>query len=117
MLVAIWNSDRTTQYEIELDERDGRLVVTCSCPAGRYGKLCRHKRMLLAGDLCALSDGDSAATIKTMLEHADRTTLHVLVGQLSDAESRITAATKEKKDATRALEQLLIQGIPLRDRH
>ena len=37
-------------YDVHFEFSDNKFKVLCNCPAGIYGKLCKHKTGLLDGD-------------------------------------------------------------------
>ncbi|MGO2306739.1 MAG: hypothetical protein ACTH5W_18765 [Providencia sp.] len=41
---------RGDQYEITTSITKGKLLMLCSCPAGKKGWMCRHKKALIIGD-------------------------------------------------------------------
>ena len=43
-------------YNVEFMLAGLKLTVTCSCKAGKFGQLCKHKTELLAGDRSRLAD-------------------------------------------------------------
>lgn len=114
MVFSIWNSDRQTQYEIVLAEKSGRLLVTCNCPAGRFGRLCRHRKMILVGDFTAVCDRELVSTIQGLMGRFDARTIVDMLSALSDSERRVVEAKDQLKVLTKRLEDVLIEGIPIR---
>ncbi|MDM9281606.1 hypothetical protein HBA43_15590 [Providencia rettgeri] len=47
-LVATGSSGN--EYEITTSITKGKLLMLCSCPAGKKGWMCRHKKALIIGD-------------------------------------------------------------------
>ena len=35
-------------YEVEFSKENNRVIATCSCPAGRYSRHCKHRILILA---------------------------------------------------------------------
>jgi hypothetical protein len=69
--------------------------------------------MVLAGDLSALCDPSSVASLSEKIEQIDLRLIHSVASSLSDAELRVESAKKDVKRATKAFEQLLINGVPI----
>lgn len=50
-IVANYHSKSGNIYELSIKENNnGSFKLLCSCPAGEYTKLCRHKKELITGD-------------------------------------------------------------------
>jgi len=50
------SSQPETPYNVDFIINDGMLSVHCSCPAGMYGQLCKHKTAFIEGDTTMLYD-------------------------------------------------------------
>lgn len=37
-------------YTVDFIIQDKKMIVACNCPAGEWGKLCKHKTELISGD-------------------------------------------------------------------
>jgi hypothetical protein len=42
--IVLSESDNQTEYAVKTLYRNGKWYITCSCPAGLYGKACKHRR-------------------------------------------------------------------------
>ncbi len=50
------SSQPESPYSVNFIIVDGMLRIHCSCPAGTYGQLCKHKTSLIQGDESMLYD-------------------------------------------------------------
>jgi hypothetical protein len=50
------SSQPDSPYSVHFIINDETLFIHCSCPAGIYGKLCKHKTSFIKGDLSMLHD-------------------------------------------------------------
>jgi len=50
------SSQPESPYSVNFIIDDGKLNVYCSCPAGIYGQLCKHKTAFIEGDKNMLYD-------------------------------------------------------------
>ena len=55
-MLAKSSSQPDSSYRVKFVINDGILSVQCSCPAGTYGQLCKHKTSFLEGDCNILYD-------------------------------------------------------------
>jgi uncharacterized Zn finger protein len=44
------SSQNRSPYNVNFIVVDGMLRIHCSCPAGIYGQLCKHRTALIEGD-------------------------------------------------------------------
>ena len=68
------SSQPESPYKVNFIIKDGTLCIYCSCPAGTYGQLCKHKTSFIEGDYNMLHDisqqqllNDIVATINASL--------------------------------------------------
>jgi len=66
------SSQPESPYSVNFIIHDGMLRIHCSCPAGIYGQLCKHKTAFIGGDKNMLYDisqqeilDDVVSTIKS----------------------------------------------------
>jgi len=50
------SSQPESPYKVNFIIKDGLLHIYCSCPAGAYGQLCKHKSSFIDGDYNMLYD-------------------------------------------------------------
>ena len=55
-ILAKISSQPKSPYKVNFTIKDGILRIHCSCPAGTYGQLCKHKSSFIEGDLNMLYD-------------------------------------------------------------
>ena len=51
-------------YDVHFEFSENKLTVLCNCPAGIYGKLCKHKTRLLDGDSSILFEKTDQNTLE-----------------------------------------------------
>ncbi len=91
------SSDGVTTYSVDFIINDtGKLAVFCSCPAGEWGKFCKHKWQLLHGDESMLADLSQLDELKTIASIAKE-------HHVDDLFDDINKLEKDKKTLTKAL--------------
>jgi hypothetical protein len=83
--------------------KDGeKITATCTCPAGQFGRLCKHRTGLLAGDASAVVS-DNADQVNTVTEWIIGTETASNIAKLREAEKVMSKAKRELTKAKKAL--------------
>ena len=90
------------------------IKVSCSCNAGIFGKLCRHKTGLLSGDSSLLYDLTEKPMLDELISFVTRSEYANLIEEHLSAKKTIEAAKKHEKKVKQRTELFLKEGIPLR---
>ena len=87
--------------------KDGeKITATCTCPAGQFGTLCKHRTGLLAGDASAVVS-DNADQVGTITEWIIGTETEANITKLREAEKTLSKAKRELTKAKKALSESL----------
>ena len=81
-------------YDVEFTYEGGVLIVKCSCRAGIFGKLCKHKTALLKGDKSMLYDSIQKDDLTQVQEWIEQSNYPGLFRRLKDAERQLQEAKK-----------------------
>ena len=73
-------------YETTFIKDGGSLTAICTCPAGTYGNLCKHRRSILTGDAGAVLDADEEK-VPTVVEWLIGTDVEAALKELCDVEA------------------------------
>lgn len=107
--IEVCGSDGETKYLVFFSQTDKGLGVSCTCPAGLFGKLCKHKLEILAGNFGMSSVDaaqDSISTISAWIKQSD---IGVLVENIAIAESELDRAKSALSAAKKKLERALYE--------
>ena len=97
-LLAISSSNSGT-YSVDFHTNDeGKLSAFCDCPAGEWGKFCKHKWRLLHGDKSMLADKSQLEDLKQVAEIAR-------IRNIKQFEKEIQGFEKEQKNLTKQLKK------------
>ena len=105
------SSDGQTTYEVRFVRESGRLSVFCSCPAGEFGKYCKHKHSFLSGESVLLTDTSDADSVSTIQEWVRESRYSPLLAAVNLAESEAKKAQSRVQDLKRKLERAMAEGI------
>ena len=90
------------------------IKVSCSCKAGTFGKLCKHKTGLLSGNRSLLYDLTEESILDELMMYVRRSEYSSLSNELISAEKAVDAAKNFEKKVKHTLELVLKEGIPIR---
>lgn len=91
----------SSDYEITFIKDGASLTVLCTCPAGQFGGLCKHRVAILDGKTAAISSEnvDKVPTVTAWLVGTDveSALLELRVAEKSSESSRNDVAILKKK--------------------
>jgi len=102
-------------YTVDFFVKEDVLSVLCDCPAGEWGKFCKHKWQLLNGDQDMLADPEQAEKLLPITELATKKGVEGLYKDVEDLEAQKKALTKDQKKAKNALKKVLSKKVTLEE--
>lgn len=85
-------------FNVTFARNDGKLTITCSCPAGRHGEFCEHKFRLAANDIMMLAmPGQNSAMLSAHI--------WVIESTISDSLLRLLTLVNDEKSDEKAIEE------------
>lgn len=92
-------------YELTFIKDGDSLTALCTCPAGSFGNLCKHRVAILDGDIAAVldEDNDKVPTVVAWLPGTD------VESALKDLREAI--ATKVPKDELATIKRVLARAM------
>ncbi|MGL1891996.1 MAG: hypothetical protein OCD02_10235 [Spirochaetaceae bacterium] len=101
-------------YKVEIGESNGLMTAKCSCPAGVWGKLCKHKMNLLKGDQTFLFDISELDTLKEVEVKVRNSSLYDLIEKVDISTKCVKIIeAKKKKDQKKLLDKMTTSNIEL----
>lgn len=118
-LVFLVKSDSGSQpYSVDFTFKDNRMYVACSCPAGKFGKFCKHKIRLIQEDFGILHDDtqcDDLSQIHDWVQQSDFLDLIFersrFKKELREAQQRLDAVKKKMQPVEKKMAQAMKKGI------
>ncbi len=95
----------TVRFYLEQNE----ISAFCSCPAGDNRKLCKHVKRIIAGDDSIIFDSNQKNVLLKIGSHLERTSIPILLSELSESEIVLENAQKNLKKAKKALEKVVLK--------
>jgi uncharacterized Zn finger protein len=91
------SSNPDESYLVTFSLEDGKLSVFCTCPAGAWGKLCKHKTGLIENNAALLFDAEDAPALAKAHELVASTSMLDVYQQFSERRKAIEAQQKKLK--------------------
>lgn len=111
ILLLLASSSREEPYEVTVSQTEEFLAIHCSCPAGEWGKYCKHKTAVVKDDESALfGDGQAESWAKACEWVAD-SKLSLLFDEIAEAEKKVAAATTHAKKVKDKVAKAMNEGI------
>ena len=111
----ILSSDEVTIYTVDFELGNGKLIVQCDCPAGAFGKLCKHKLQLLAGDLVNLANPAQEDDYREVMNWIRQSPLPNMIDQVSLFEKDLEKIKIHLSRLKKNLEVALRDGVSVLD--
>lgn len=84
-LVFLVKGSSKEPYELTFIKDGDSLTAICTCPAGTYGNLCKHRTSILDGNGKAITS-DNAAEVATVVSWLPGTDVAAALAELREAE-------------------------------
>jgi len=114
-VVLLKSSSQPEPYEISVVVDAGTLSIHCSCPAGEWGKYCKHKAAAVLGDSSALYGSDQAESFEIVRRQIAASNLPALFAEIADAEKKAAAAAAFAKKTKEKVAKAMNQGVEFGD--
>jgi len=104
VLISVKSSSNPDEsYTVNFAREDGRLSVSCSCPAGMRGQLCKHKTGLIENDEALLFDAEEKSSLATAQNLVMGTSMLDLYQDFKESRDAIEAQQKKLKKELHAI--------------
>ena len=110
--LVVKSSDGDSTYVVQFVLDAEKLSIFCNCSAGAFGKFCKHKILLLAGDSSLLDAGgrnDGFSEVQEWI--AQSGTWPVLLKQFIECEKAFGIAQAEYANVKKKIESGMKNGI------
>jgi hypothetical protein len=111
IIFAKSSSQPDSSYSVHFIINDETLFIHCSCPAGIYGKLCKHKTAFIEGDLNMLYDPSQQDILTDVVNTINNSPLHNDYLKFLERKTIIERNLNELKNELRELKSTLAQKL------
>ena len=96
-------------YEVIFSKEGGRFTASCTCTAGQYGRCCRHRLNILAGERDDIVS-DNHEVVDTVQSWLLGTLLESTLSNVEEAERIAAEARRNLSSAKNRLAQVMEYG-------
>lgn len=89
-------------YQVIFIKDGENLTAICTCPAGTYGNVCKHRVSIIDGDAKSVIS-ENATDVETVVAWVIGTDVEAALKEMRDAETAGTGSTTALKEAKRNL--------------
>ena len=100
-------------YDVHFEFSENKFTAFCNCRAGIFGKLCKHKTGLLAGDQLLLFDKTDKEKLKLLHEVVKKSKYTELISLYNIQKKEVEDAQKKEKKLKEQIEHALKSGIEI----
>ena len=100
-------------YDVTFSNENGILSVSCSCKAGVYHKLCKHKTGLLNGDEAMLDNCNEVPALRQIREWLRQSSYAGLLAEYESVKKQTDAMKERERKLRGRVEKILTGGIPV----
>ena len=101
------NSSSGSFYNVEFREAEEGLSIHCNCPAGEWGKFCKHKWQFLNGDKDMLFDSSQLDQLAAIHKIALERGLKDFYKKMEELETLKKSLIKEQKQEKSSVKKSL----------
>jgi len=100
-------------YSVDFTIIGGKMTVRCNCPAGRYGKLCKHKISMIEEDYDILYDENQDKQLYEISDLIQKSDFLDLIFERSKAKTALGEAQEKLDTVKKKMAQAIKNGINL----
>ena len=105
------SSDGDSTYVVQFILDAEKISVFCTCSAGAFGRICKHKLSLLNGDKSLLVDSTGTETFSEVQDWIKRSAWPELLSLFNDGEISVKVAQAEFAKAKKKIEAAMRNGL------
>ena len=109
--ILVKSSSRDEPYAVVITSTESGLSIFCDCPAGEWGKYCKHKMSIVLADERILYDEKQSCNFKKVTEWISKSGYPGLVAGFHTTEKELEAAKKNVKKQKEKIAQLMKEGL------
>jgi len=106
-ILSIKSSTKPDGYSIVINKNSEQTTCSCDCPAGKFGKICKHVLAVLTGDVSVLIDPSQSSTLLSFAREIEASRIGLNVRALLEAESNLERAKKRVVSLRAELERAI----------
>ncbi len=106
-IFSVKSSTKPDGYSVVINRKSEQTTCSCDCPAGKFGKICKHKLAVLTGDVNVLIDPSQSSSLLGFAREIEANRIGLSVRALLEAESDVERAKKRVVSLRAELERAI----------
>ncbi|MEA3641060.1 MAG: hypothetical protein VBE63_14110 [Lamprobacter sp.] len=109
--ILVKSSSRDEPYAVAVSSAESGLAIFCDCPAGEWGKYCKHKMAIVLADERILYDEEQRDNFSRVTKWISESGYPDLVQELRESEKALELAKKNVKNQKEKIARLMKEGL------
>lgn len=109
--ILVKSSSREEPYTVAVSLTNKGLSLFCNCPAGEWGKYCKHKMAVVLGDTQILYDEEQNENFDKIAKLVSESNYPVLVANLRSFEMELETIKKKIKKMKEQIASSMKDGL------
>jgi uncharacterized Zn finger protein len=109
--ILVKSSSRPEPRTVHVTRDDSGLSFFCDCPAGNWGRICKHKMALAAGNDSMLYDEDQRGNFEKVKDWVAQSGYPDLIKELKAAENEQKSAREKVSDIKVKITRAMAEGL------
>ncbi len=105
------SSSRDEPYAVTISLTENGLSIFCNCPAGEWGKYCKHKMAFIFGDAQILYDDKQIENFIKVSQWISESDYPHLVAKLRDSEKELETVKKTIRNMKEKIALSMKEGL------
>jgi uncharacterized Zn finger protein len=112
------SGSRSAPYSVYFTLENDRMYISCSCPAGRFGKFCKHRIALIQGNSDILYDDSQDEDLYQICDWIQKSEFLDLIferskfkTELREAQARLDEVKRKMRPVEKKMAQVMKKGI------
>ena len=110
--ILVRSSSRDEPYSVEISSTaEYGLTIICDCPAGEWGKYCKHKMAVALGDATILYDDEQIDGFNEISNWIDVSNYPKIFSEIRVVEKQLEEAKKNVKNMKEKIARFMRDGL------
>jgi len=109
--ILVKSSSQSEPRTVHVIQDDSGLSFFCDCPAGNWGRMCKHKTALASGNDNMLYDEDQRENFEKVMDWVAQSGYPELMQELKEAENELEPAKENLRDIKEKISRVMKEGL------
>ena len=105
------SSDGPEPYSVDFIFKNDKMSIHCSCPAGKWGKFCKHKIQMLQENYDILSDEGQSNQLEEIADWIQKSEFLDLIFERSKLDGKLMEIQEKLNGVKKKMARMMKEGI------